>query len=338
MTDDKHTKRAARELAAAEGISYTAARRRLVHGRQEREDQERPPVAYLIANRVCPEGCDGSGHPGALCHAWRPKDAKGCRWEVRAAATLPGGRAEEVARRYEPGSSFHGRDAAWLLALVYAMLTDQRPELRPDRAALRAAVEADDLAAVDAAVEPLDRAAARLLTKVPAVWWGEVKPRLDAYADAVEADDRDLMAMTWQEVDELHAVGRLVERWRRAWVPVQNGNGYWDPPGVMWLAPKGWVDELLVAQHGGTLDRVRLADGRPATVYAAEWGEDGPPVAYRVRELVPGTHGNVGRLVPSITSDIYVKAADCRPWRDGVQLVDVDGQQDLTTWATPGEG
>lgn len=332
MTVNKHQKRAARELAAREGISYTDAVYRIRDGGAG-QDQEAPPVAYLIASTVCPDDCDGSVHPtGVLCRTWRPKDAKGCRWEVRQLASLPSGRAEEIARRNEPGSSFIGRDATWLLALVYAMLTDQFPELRPDRAALRAAVEADDLAAVDAALEPLDRAAARLLTKVPAVWWGEVKPRLDAYADDVETDDRRML--TWQEVDDRHDVGRLVEQWRRAWVPVRNGNGYMDAPGVMWLAPKGWLDEVLVEQHGGHLWRLRLPDGRPATVYAAEWGEAGPPVAYRVRELVPGTHGNVGRLVPSLTSDIFVKASDCRPWRDGVQLVDVDGQQDFTTWVS----
>jgi len=340
MTDDKHTKRAARELAATEGISYTAARRRLVDGRQEDREQEGPPVAYLIASTVCPEDCDGSVHPtGVLCREWRPKDAKGCRWEVRQSAALPSGRAEEIARRYEPrspyGASYPGADDAWLLALVYAMLTDQSPELRPDRSALRAAVEADDLAAVDAALEPLDRAAARLLTKVPPVWWGEVKPRLDAYANDVETDDRRML--TWQEVDERHIVGRLVEQWRRTWVPVRNGNGYMDAPGVMWLSPKGWVDQVLVAQHGGYLSYVRLADGRPATVYAAEWGEAGPPVAYRVRELVPGTHGNVGRLVPSLTSDVFVKAAGCRPLSERELLVDVDGQQDLTEWHGAGE-
>jgi hypothetical protein len=163
-------------------------------------------------------------------------------------------------------------------------------------------------------MEPLDRAAARLATKVPAIWWGEVKPALDAYADTVESDDRDLLTVSWHEVEALHVVGRLVDRWRKAWVPVQKHNGYWDPPGVMWLSIKGWLDQRLVDQHGGHAPgvRVRFGDGRPAVVYAVEWGEDGPPVAYRVRELEPGTHGNVGRLVPSLTSDVLVPAADCR--------------------------
>ncbi|MEV8103160.1 hypothetical protein [Streptomyces sp. NPDC088135] len=310
MTDDKHAKRAARELAAREGISYTAARRRLADPGDV--DQEQPPVLIPIAVGICAEGCDGSRHPGALCRPWRPKDVS-ARWEVQRAAELPAGRADQVAERVEadrPPGTYNAMYDTWLLALAYAMLTDQHPELRPDRTALRAAVEADDLAAVDAVMEPLDRAAARLMTKVSEVWNNDVKPRLDAYVDAMESDTRELA--TWQEVEERDAVDRLVRKWRQAWTPVRNYNGYWDPPGVMWVAPKGWLDSLLVGRHGGHLDRVRLTDGRPAVVYAAEWGDDGPPVAYRVRELEPGRHGNVGRLVPSLRSAELVPAADCR--------------------------
>lgn len=102
MTDDKHAKRAAHDLSAREGISYTAARRRLA-GAVDREHQEpRPPIAVPIARTPCPEGCDGSGHPGTLCWAWRPADVKGgASREVRRAAELPGGRAEQLAERVE---------------------------------------------------------------------------------------------------------------------------------------------------------------------------------------------------------------------------------------------
>lgn len=115
------------------------------------------------------------------------------------------------------------------------------------------------------------------MTKVPAVWWGEVKPRIDAYADAVESNDRELR--TWQEVDARHVVGRLVNQWRRTWEPtVRNASGVLEAPGVMWLVVKGCLDALLVDRHGGHAPgaRVRLGDGRPAVVYAVEWGEDLP--------------------------------------------------------------
>ncbi|WP_256254817.1 hypothetical protein [Streptomyces sp. cf124] len=39
-------------------------------------------------------------------------------------------------------------------------------------------------------------------------------------------------------------------------------------------------------------------------------GRGRPARPYRVRELEPGAHGNVGRLVPSLTSDVLVAAAD----------------------------
>lgn len=322
MTDDKHAKRAARELAAREGISYTAARRRLAYVPLDDKDQE-PPVLVPIASVPCPEGCDGSGHPGTLCRMWRPTDVKrGAHWKVRCAAELPSGRAGQIAERAE-GSDVraYGRypvlDDAWLLALVYAMLTDRHPELLPSRARLRAAVEADDLAAIDTLMEPLDRAAARLMTRVPETWWGEVKPVLDAYADEVESGNgQDLTALSWQEMEDREEVGLLVGRWRTAWTPVRNLNGYMDPPGVMWNAVKRWLDARLVDERGGHAprSRVRLVDGRPAVVYAVEWGEVGSPEAYRVRELVPGQNGNAGRLVPSLTSDELVSADSCFPF------------------------
>ena len=57
---------AERELAAREGISYTAARRRLLDGLQEQREK-RPPVLVPIVGTPCAEGCDGSAHPGAVC-------------------------------------------------------------------------------------------------------------------------------------------------------------------------------------------------------------------------------------------------------------------------------
>ncbi|MFH8620167.1 hypothetical protein ACH4E8_34505 [Streptomyces sp. NPDC017979] len=324
MTTDKHLKYAARELAEREGISYTAARRRLTatpevnvsasltgtSAAAEADRESTPPRLYPIAGAVCATDCDGTVHPGGLCRPWRPEDSKAVRLEVQRAARLPIGRAGELCNRFEPPTatypegSFFARDATWLLDLVYAMLTDQHPEFRPGRAELRAAVEADDQAAVDAVMEPLDRAAARLMTKEAERWWSEVKPQLDAYADFIDADDREIL--TWQEADDRAAIGRLVEKWRRRWTKSRNTSGYMEAPGVLWLAPKSWLDDLLVEQHGGHGDgaRIRLTDGRPAVVYAVEWSEAGAPVAYRVRELEPGQYGNAGKLVPSFRDEL----------------------------------
>ncbi|MFI6006934.1 hypothetical protein ACIA98_42530 [Streptomyces sp. NPDC051366] len=55
--------------------------------------------------------------------------------------------------------------------------------------------------------------------------------------------------------------------------------------------------------------------GRRAMVYAVEWAEAGPLVAYRVQELVPGNHGSVGRLVPRpIGGRELARATECLPY------------------------
>ncbi|MFD7560703.1 hypothetical protein ACFV9E_40195 [Streptomyces sp. NPDC059835] len=128
----------------------------------------------------------------------------------------------------------------------------------------------------------------------------------------------DSYPSTWQEADARAVVWRLVERWGQAWEATErNTSGVLEAPGAMWIAPKGHLDALLVAQHGGHAprSRVRLADGRPALVNAVEWAEAGPPVAYLVQELVPGSHGNVGRLVPKLAGGPeLVPAAECLPY------------------------
>ncbi|MEV7383647.1 hypothetical protein [Streptomyces lydicus] len=193
----------------------------------------------------------------------------------------------------------------------YASLESERqPHLVPDPDRLREAVEAGDLAAVDALMEPLDRAAARLLTKDARRWWDEVKPHLDAYADHVENDERD--AVTWEEAEALDDRDRLVRQWRYTWTPRLNANGYMDPPGTIWVAPKGWLDEHLTGLHGGHApgSRLRLTDGRLVMAFACRWGDAGAPMAYRVTDLEPGRHGNVGKLVPSLTGEHVVAADD----------------------------
>ncbi|KUF17369.1 hypothetical protein [Streptomyces silvensis] len=301
--------------AARSGAKYTAALRAAGDAIEDTQTAgpDAPPVLVPIATRPCPTGCDGSAHRGAVCRAWRPKDARRSGgYRIVQAATLGSPRAHAMGDRYEPTPEYHtsmGREAWFVLALTYTMLTDHQPHLVPGPDRLRAAVEAGDLAAVDALMEPLDREAARLLTKDAARWWDEVHPALDVYADHAEHEDRE--AATWEEAEALDERDRLVQRWRYTWTPRQNSAGYWDPPGTIWLAPKGWLDEHLTGLHGGHAPgtRLELTDGRPVSAYACRWGEAGPPVAYRVRDLVPGTHGNTGTLVPSLTGE-HVVAAD----------------------------
>jgi hypothetical protein len=124
----------ARARQERDGVKFT-------HARRAAEQAPEPPRIYPIVAAPCPTDCDGTAHPGALCWLWRPEDSKNVQHKVRRAAQLPNGRAADLADRYEPQGDFHGREAAWLLALVYSMLTDQHPELLPGRTELRTAVE-----------------------------------------------------------------------------------------------------------------------------------------------------------------------------------------------------
>ncbi|WP_369776562.1 hypothetical protein [Streptomyces sp. R33] len=55
--------------------------------------------------------------------------------------------------------------------------------------------------------------------------------------------------------------------------------------------------------------------GRPTMVYPVEWAEAGPPVAYRVQERVPGSHGSLGRLVPRpVGGRELAFATECLPY------------------------
>ncbi|MBV9026073.1 MAG: hypothetical protein JO362_20320, partial [Streptomycetaceae bacterium] len=248
---------------------------------------------------------------------------------VRQAADLPAGRANEVTRRvldllygtathrWAMAGYYRALDERWLLGLAYAMLTDQLPELRPDPEQLRAAVDADDLAAVDALMEPLDQAVIRLLGTEPELWWSGTKARFDAYV--TELRERELPPLADRPaLDRWDQEARLADQWDRAWTEYRNGSGYMERNGVFWWAPSEHLCVLLADRHGAFRPRarVRLADGRQALVIAPVWAESGPPVAYRVRQLVPAPHDHAepGKLIPDSRGDgETVPAADCHP-------------------------
>lgn len=69
MTQDKQAKAAARELAAVEGISYTAARRHL----QDPANQVLCEECGWTVAMICPE-CPGCGCYNAVCSGWRHEE------------------------------------------------------------------------------------------------------------------------------------------------------------------------------------------------------------------------------------------------------------------------
>lgn len=315
MPTDRKKKAAARALAARTGWSYTAALRRL-------DAPDRPFDMMTVGGGPCPPGCAEAKHPGVACWLWRPQDAKTSSWEVRQWAALPSGRALQVAeyahevlhranpRHYTRAVSPRGH--WWLLALIYCMLTEEHPELAPNLGELRAAVEADDLVAVHAVMDPLDRAAAGVATKDADQWWTSLKPRLDAYVAVVAADDS--IPYTWIEIEQGHEQWTLVERWHRAWKTYRDSDGYPAVHGVLWSGVKTDLDLALTSRHGGHAPgaQVHLDDGGPARVYAAEWEQAGPPTGYWVRDLVPNPYFP-GQLKTAMGSGRLLPAAACRP-------------------------
>lgn len=325
MTDDKHAKRAARELAARERISYTAARRRLQEQDQNPagEPADEPPRLYPIVMTPCTHGCDGSPHPGYVCETWSPFKPIGgsprTSWATCQAASLPNGRAQSVANRFREKPQYgYSQDQSWVLAAVYAMLLDEQPELAPDPHRLRTAVEADDLAAVDRLMHPLDLAALRVIGGPIKEWGATGYPRLHAWAVRVttpEPDDEPAWDMTLIEYES--RCFKLAERFLKSQEERRNYNGYMETESVSWRFSEPFLAELLRQHFGGLAARtqVRLPDGRPVLVCAVERADDGAPVAYRVRELEPGKYGNAGKLVTKLGEGLdgeTVPAADCR--------------------------
>ncbi|MFH8813036.1 hypothetical protein ACH4GZ_38555 [Streptomyces hygroscopicus] len=318
MTADKHTKRAARELAAREGISYTAARRRLADQGPADEALDEPPRLYPIVTTPCTHGCDGTPHPGYVCETWHPFNNRGnplTSWATCQAASLPGRRAISLADRFQEKPQYgYSQDQSWVLAAVYAMLLDEEPETVPDPHRLRAAVEADDIAAVDALMQPLDLAAVRLLGAPIEEWHTTGFPRLRAWATRVTTTEPDEPAWDMALIEYNSRCLKLAERFLKSQEERRNYNGYMETEPVSWWFSVPFLTEMLRQTRGGHPlgTRVRLTDGRPALVYGLGWGQAGPPVAYRVRELVPGKYGNEGKLVPKLGGDgETVPAEEC---------------------------
>ncbi|MFJ2202398.1 hypothetical protein [Streptomyces violaceusniger] len=295
MTADKHTKRAARDLAAREGISYTAARRRLAepYPGPAAESVSEPPRLYPIVTTPCDHGCDGTPHPGYVCETWTPFNPIGSSprtsWATCQAAHLPSGRSQSLTDRFreKPEYGYHP-DYTWVLALVYALLLDEEPETAPDPHQLRAAVEADDLAAVDSLMQPLDFAAVRLLGAPIDEWHATSFPRIHAWATKVSTTELDEPRWDMALLEYNSRCLKLAERWLESQKERRNYNGYMEAERIYWWFSEPFLTTLLMQQVGGHPrgSEVQLGDGRRVTIRGVHWGETGrPPAAYEVREV-----------------------------------------------------
>ncbi|GAB3902513.1 hypothetical protein GCM10029964_093100 [Kibdelosporangium lantanae] len=275
--------------ARAAGGKYTAALR-------AEQQASAPPVLVPITSTWCEPGCDGSPHPGASCKSWEPcwdslrhgratamdRDTASRAFAAYQAASLPGERPESLVKRFLDRPPFES--AQWLLKLIYAMLLEDQPELTPDPRKLRAAVETADLAGVDEAMQPLDRAAVALLDHDPDHWWKTVHPRLTAFAERILDDPA--FEVEFCDVTVLYRRQRtlkLAERWLKAQVERRNWDGYMERESIIWHQMQPALAAVLTERAGGYSREATVeVDGTPMRVVASIWGPDGPPIAYQV--------------------------------------------------------
>ncbi|MER6830834.1 hypothetical protein ABT352_32910 [Streptosporangium sp. NPDC000563] len=254
MTKNSARKNDIRRRMAATGEAYNAAARAL--DRETTELLSEPPRLYPIVTTPCTHGCDGSPHPGYVCETWHPVDRNGkprTGWATCQAANLPLGRAQSLTDRFreKPSHGYH-LDYTWVLALTYALLLDEQPDTAPNPHQLRAAVEADDLTAVDALMMPLDFAAVRLLDVPAEDWHAKIRPLLHAWATKVNTAPEDEPPV-WDitRIEYGSRCLRLAEHWLESRRERRNHNGYMEIESIHWWFSVPFLTTVLMRQVGG---------------------------------------------------------------------------------------
>jgi hypothetical protein len=183
--------------------------------------------------------------------------------DARLAADLPRGRATHLVRRFPPfrahrgvGVLYTGEARAEILALLYAVVIHERPDLEPDAADLAWEAEMGEETAVDTACADLDRAVRLLLNDDRRPLW----PRVEAAVQALP-----LLRDRWEDAQALG----------RQFVFSTSTDGV-----------RQILDALLMVADDGHAPgtRVRLLSGadvdRAGTIVGAMWGLSGPPTSY----------------------------------------------------------
>jgi hypothetical protein len=256
---DRARKRAIRAQAARAGVSYSVAARHLDGGVE-------PPAT--TGHTVYPGGSDP--HRGWLMAARADWSYEQRVRDTRQAARLPVGRAEHLVTRFptlrgEPaGPLYHGEARPTVLAMLYATVAHERPDLVASAEELAWVADLGEETAVDVSCAALDRAARELAGQDRWRMWA----RIEASLAAAEASrDRALhwTALTLRYELESLSVPASVDGARHT------------------------LDALLVANAGGHAPgtRVRILvrphRGRGATIVGVRWARTGPPVGYEVR-------------------------------------------------------
>jgi hypothetical protein len=176
---DRARRRAVRALAAQLGVPYSVAARLLAGGHR--------PV--LFAHRE-----------------QRPFHAR--VRDTREAADLPLGRAAHLATRFPvPPTGGSGRQT--VLAMLYAVVAHEFPELVPAAGELDWVAGLGEAAAVDITCEGVDRAARRLLDEDHWRLWTRVEAALDAGEAGADRRVRDAAITLGREFRTVSLRGSL---------------------------------------------------------------------------------------------------------------------------------
>ncbi|GAA4724907.1 hypothetical protein [Phytohabitans rumicis] len=271
----------------------TTERRRSVPDRARRRAiralATRLGVAYSVAARLLTDQTPAGGHrwtappAGTDEHrAWlfalreqRPFHAR--VRDTRQATDLPLGRAAHLTARYprlraagvDPLYDGPGRQTT--LAMLYAVLAHESPQLLPTAGELTWVAELGEEAAVDIPCAALDRAARLLLDDDRWRLWTRVEAALTAGEAGPDRRVRDVAITLGRELRAVSLRGSV--------------------DGVRHI-----LDALLVEAYEGHPPgaRVRVGD-LAATVVGVRWSRTGPPTGYEVRldgdptvHIVPG--------------------------------------------------
>jgi len=256
---DRARRRAIRAHAARAGVPYSVAAR------------------YLDIGVEAPASTGRTVYPGASDPHRRWLMSARASWsyeqrvrDTRQAVRLPLGRAEHLVTRFpslrgEPaGPLYHGEARAAVLAMLYATVTTERPDLVPSGDELTWVADLGEETAVDVACAAVDRAARELAGQDRWRMWTRIEAALAAAA-AGRDRDRHWAAVTLRYELESLSVPASVDGARHT------------------------LDAVLVASAGGHAPgtRVRMLArphrGHGATIVGVRWAPTGRPVGYEVR-------------------------------------------------------
>lgn len=185
-------------------------------------------------------------------------------YHLRLAGGGPQSRVWLLRERYGRRSA-HGTER--FLHLLYGAALWANPGLLPGEEEIAAAVEDADLAAIDAAYLPLDRAALDLLHRP--TWQNGVEPYITHLTQNA--------AMARQALHQGNAA-----YWHEAHRTYRDIDGYPTSQGFPFLSAQALLEAAVISVTGGysPKSRVRLHDGRTAVIDSARWTRDGAPDHY----------------------------------------------------------